>query len=109
MSRAVPIGALRHRVTLEAPVDTPDDAGGFSRSFAQVASLWARIVPVAAQDQFVEQQQEQSLSHLVTIRWRADVRSQMRFVHRGRKLLIHSAHDPDERRRFVICRCEELS
>lgn len=109
MSRVTTIGGLRERVTLEAPVDTADDAGGFTRAYAPLATLWARIGPVAAQDQFVEQRQEQALTHVVIIRWRNDVCSQMRFVHRGRRLLIHAAHDPDERRRFLVCRCEELS
>ena len=103
------IGALRHRVTLEAPIDTPDGAGGFSRSFAPVANLWARIMPGGAREDFVEQRAEQSTNHVVTIRWRNDVTKDMRFLHRGRKLRIQSVFDPDERRRFLICQCEEIT
>lgn len=109
MSAYPQIGALRHRVTLEAPIDTPDDAGGFSRSFTTVADLWARITPGGAREDFVEQRAEQATSHVVTIRWRSDVTKDMRFVFRGRKLRIQSAVDPDERRRFLICQCEEIS
>jgi SPP1 family predicted phage head-tail adaptor len=103
------IGALRNRVTIEAPADAPDGAGGFTRSFAPLAQVWAKIDPVSARDQFVEQRQEQSTTHVVTIRWRSDVKSQMRILHRGRKLLIQSVIDRDERRRFLICECEEIS
>ncbi len=109
MSSPPAIGALRQRVTLEAPVDTPDGAGGFARSYAPVAQVWARIAPTSAREDFVEQRAEQSISHLVTIRWRDDVASAMRFSFRGRKLLIRSVFDPDERRRFLICQCEEIS
>lgn len=103
------IGALRHRVTLEAPVDAPDGAGGFSQSFTPVAQLWARIAPGSAREDFVEQRAEQATNHVVTIRWREDVAKDMRFIHRGRKLRIQSAVDPDERRRFLVCQCEEIS
>jgi SPP1 family predicted phage head-tail adaptor len=104
-----PIGELRHRVTLEAPVDAPDGAGGFTRSFTPIANLWARIAPSGAREDFVEQRAEQAVSYVVTIRWRGDVTKDMRFVHRGRRLRIQSAFDPDERRRFLVCQCEEIS
>lgn len=103
------VGALRQRVTIESPVDTPDGAGGFTRSFATLAQVWAKIEATSARDQFVEQRSEQSTTHIVTIRWRGDVRSQMRLLHRGRKLLIESVVDREEQRRFLICICEEIS
>jgi SPP1 family predicted phage head-tail adaptor len=102
------IGGLRHRLTLEAPIDTPDGAGGFSRSFAPVADLWARVAPSGARENFVEQRAEQATNLVVIIRWRDSVAKDMRFVHRTRKLRIQSVVDPDERRRFLICQCEEI-
>ena len=109
MSARPRIGALRHRVTLEAPLDVPDDAGGFSRSFAPLAQLWARIEASEAREQFEEQRLEQARRLMVTIRWRGDVASQMRFDFRGRKLLIRGVVDADETRRFLLCACEEMS
>ena len=32
------IGAMRHRLTLEAPIDTPDGFGGTERSFVTLGS-----------------------------------------------------------------------
>ena len=103
------VAALRNRVTIEAPVDAPDGAGGFTRDYVALAQVWAKIEPTSGREHFVEQRLEQSTSHVVTIRWRADVKSQMRVLHRGRKLMIRSAVDPDERRRFLVCECEEIS
>lgn len=103
------IGALRSRVTIEAPVDAPDGAGGFTRSYATLAQVWAKIDPAGARDDFVEQRQEQSTTHVVTIRWRSDVKSQMRLIYRSRRLLIQSVVDLRERRRFLVCSCEEIS
>jgi|GEM_PF-2369859 len=41
MKRPVPIGMLRQRATLLAPVRTADLAGGASLGFATVATVWA--------------------------------------------------------------------
>ena len=74
-----------------------------SRLFGRASRL-----PSARED-FVEQRAEQATTYVVTIRWRDDVAKDMRFVYRGRKLRIQSVVDPDERRRFLICACEEIS
>lgn len=108
MNRA-PIGALRHRLRLEAPVDADDGAGGFSRSYRTVNSIWAQVSATSASQQFSEQKFEQASSYQVVIRWRADIAAGMRFVFRDRLLLIQTFSDPDGRRRFLTCACEEIT
>ena len=109
MTAGEKIGALRHRVTLEAPVDVFDDLGGFTRDFAPLTQLWARIETQGAEQAFVEQRSEQVRRTVVTIRWRSDLVSGMRFDFRGRKLLIRGVTEADERRRFLSCQCEEIT
>lgn len=108
MSALPAVGDLRVRAMIEAPVDTPDDSGAMTRTYAPLANVWAHVAALTGEARFVASRQEQSITHLVRIRWRADVTSEMRFILRSRKLLIHSVYDPDERRRFLICRCEEI-
>ncbi|ATQ67152.1 MULTISPECIES: phage head closure protein [Methylosinus] len=102
------IGALRQRVTLEAPIDTADDSGSMTRSYASVAQIWAKLTPAAGEARFVAEREEQAITVVALIRWRADVTSRMRLVVGARTLLIHSVYDPDGRRRFLLCRCEEI-
>lgn len=102
------IGAMRLRMTLEAPTDAPDDAGSMTRTYAPLAELWAEVTALSGEARFVAERQEQAITCRVRIRWRAGVTSQMRLVRGARKLLIHSVYDPDERRRFLVCRCEEI-
>ncbi len=109
MSPLPTIGALRHSVTIEAPVDTADELGGFLRGFTPLARVWAQIEALGASEQFIEQRSEQIRRYAVTIRWREGLESQMRFDFRGRKLLIRSIEDGDEGRRFLKCLCEEYS
>jgi len=109
MNQRPSIGARRQRLTIETPADAADGVGGFMRNYTILAQVWAAIETTDAIEQFVEQRQEQSTTHIVTIRWRNDVRSEMRFDYRGRKLLIRRVIDRDQRRRFLACHCEEIS
>lgn len=108
MSGAPAIGDLRLRLTLEAPIDTPDDAGSMARIYEPLASVWAQVTPSRGEDRFVASRQEEAITHMVRIRWRSDVVSQMRFALGSRRLHIHAVYDADARRRFLTCHCEEI-
>jgi SPP1 family predicted phage head-tail adaptor len=101
------IGALRRRMTLEAAVDTPDDSGSMTRIYAPLAQVWAKVTPLSGEAQFVAEREEQAVRYTALIRWREDVTSRMRLSDDRLLLLIHSVCDPDGRRRFLLCRCEE--
>jgi SPP1 family predicted phage head-tail adaptor len=103
------IGEMRLRMSLEAPVDTADDSGAMTRSYATLCNLWVKLTPVSGEARFVEGRQEQALEWLAQFRWRADVTSEMRLVLGARRLRIETAYDPDGQRRFLACRCEEIA
>ncbi len=109
MNSGATIGDLRQRVTLEAPSDSADDAGGFARGFIPLATLWARVSAQQGDAAFVEERREQTVTHLVTIRWRADVTNDMRFTMGATVLTILAAYDSDGARRFLTCRCRQIS
>jgi SPP1 family predicted phage head-tail adaptor len=104
-----PLGALRQRVALEAPQETPDGAGGVTRRYAQLAQFYAEIRPQTGVARFVEQRSEQIITHIARFRWRRDVTSDMRLAFDGRALLIRAAYDEDGRKRFLTCPCEEIA
>jgi SPP1 family predicted phage head-tail adaptor len=108
MSARASINELRARVALEAPVDAPDGAGGSTRRYEPVTRLWAAITPLAGAPHFIAQRQEQSITHRARLRWRSDLRIDMRLVLGARRLLIRAVYDEDERRRFLVCHCEEI-
>ncbi len=41
-------GDLSRRLVLEAPVETPDGAGGVVRGYSAVRTVWASLEPVSA-------------------------------------------------------------
>lgn len=105
--RRARIGDLDQRVSLERPVDTPDDIGGVTRAWAHVDDLWARVTPVAGGEQFAGEREETAITHRVLARWRPDVTGAMRLRLGARIFAIHAALDWDSRRRFMLLQCQE--
>lgn len=102
-------GVLATRLTLQAPTDTPDGAGGAERNWTAVASLWARLEPVSAVGRELAGQAGQVITHRVTVRHRSDVALGQRFMRLERVFAIKAIHDPDESRRYLVCLCEEAT
>ncbi len=105
----MPIGRLRQRLTLEAPVDVEDGAGGVSRSFVALATVWAAVIPTLAVEALEADRVSQRVTHRITLRWRAGVTAAMRFTKGARTWNILAATDPDGTRRRLNCLAEEVS
>ena len=101
-------GALRTELSLEASVPAADGLGGFSESWTEIATVFARVEPISAASVFAASQSLETVTHRVTLRWRGDVSSGKRFVRPGRVLDIITVHDPDETGRYLVCRCREV-
>lgn len=101
-------GALRTRLTLETPVDTPDDIGGMIRTYTPLTSVWAAIEPLSATRIWQAQQAEQQISHRITLVFRADLTADMRLRFGARVFEIQAAYDLDETRRFSSLDCLEV-
>ena len=102
------ISGLRSRLTLEAPVDVPDDTGGVSRSYAAAGNVWGQILPAKGIDRFVGERMEESITHAIRLRFQPGLTAAMRLRLGARVFLIHGVEDIDEHRRFVMCQCEEI-
>ncbi|SIR15855.1 phage head-tail adaptor, putative, SPP1 family [Rhizobium sp. RU20A] len=100
-------GRLSRRMTLERPVEMPDGQGGATLAYVAVADLWALIEPLAMPEREAAGEARFEVRHAVWLRHRADVTAGMRFRMGGRVLVIRSLRDPDETRRYLVCRCTE--
>jgi SPP1 family predicted phage head-tail adaptor len=101
-------GWLRHRVTIEVAEGIPDQAGGESVTWSELATLWARIDPVWSDEQAVADHLAGVVSHRVIARWRDDLAGGMRIAYRGRLFRILALVDPDETRRYLEIKAEEI-
>lgn len=101
------IGRLRHLITIEAPEETADGAGGVTVAWTPVGAAWARIAPLAAGEGLVRDRETAARRWRITLRHRDDVTPACRFVRDGRHFAIDSVVDRDGRKRFLTCDCTE--
>ncbi len=101
-------GAFRTELSLQEVSLTADGMGGHTESWNEVATVFTRVEPVSAAMRFGAGQTLEEATHRVTLRFRADVASGMRFLRGGRAWTILTAHDPDETGRYLVCRVVEV-
>ena len=100
-------GELRHRLVLEAPVETADGAGGVTRSFATVTTLWAAIVPASARGGVIADDVGATVTHRIVIRSGPDVTTRHRLREGARIFRILALRDQDGSGRFIEIQAEE--
>ena len=61
----------KSRVTVQTPVLTADDAGGWVRSWADALTLWAIVEPMAGREVYLSAQVQSRVDARVTIRYQA--------------------------------------
>ena len=91
-------GALNRRLTLEAPIESDDGAGGVTRSFSTVATLWASVTPVAAREAVEGGALGATVTHRIGIRFRADITLRHRFRDGARIFRIVAMRERGKRR-----------
>jgi SPP1 family predicted phage head-tail adaptor len=98
-------GQLNRRLTLEAPVDIDDGAGGVIRSFAAVATLWAQVAPVAARGEVQAAALGGIVTHRIALRYSADITLRHRLRDGARIFRIVAMRE--RHRRFLDIDAEE--
>jgi SPP1 family predicted phage head-tail adaptor len=88
---------LRHKMQLQEEVRTPDDAGGYARSWKTIAEPWAEIMPYSGNERLLGAQLQAEITHIITLRYRAGVTSAMRLVFEKRAFNIRSVRNAAER------------
>ncbi len=100
-------GQLSARLDLEMRNDAGDGQGGIVAGFVPVTSLWARIEHVCVSEEERADAEMFTVTHRIWIRFREDIAADMRFCKGARIFTIRAFHDPDETRRYLVCRCAE--
>lgn len=98
-------GWLRHRVVVQTLTRTPDGGGGFTESWADTATVWARVEALDGREAFEAMQVASSLRYRVTLRDRALTPTQR--LEWGTKILKIRSITPDERGSTLTVLCDE--
>ncbi len=100
-------GSLDKRLILEAPVETPDGAGGVVRAYEAVATLWGSIAPVSARANVEGDQASALITHRIVIRTGPELTTQRRLRNGGRVFRIAAFRDADGTGRFIDISAQE--
>src|SRR4029077_20283159 len=98
-------GALNRRLVLEAPAESADGAGGVTRSYAAVMTLWASVKPVSAGGAVIADAPGATVTHRIVIRRRGAVTTRHRFVEGATVYRIVTLRE-DATRRFLVIGAE---
>jgi len=100
-------GILRHRITLQSPINVPDGFGGFTVSWEDEFNAWADIDPPKGREYFAAGEKQTEITTRVRVRYRAGIKGSWRVKFGKRIFDINSIIDPDERHRELILMCVE--
>jgi SPP1 family predicted phage head-tail adaptor len=104
---------LRHRITIENLVETPDGAGGFVSSWTSVATVWAELLPITANvlaagsEVLNDMQIENKQGFRITLRFMSGITAKMRITHNGRVFNIRRVVNVNERNEALEIFAEE--
>jgi SPP1 family predicted phage head-tail adaptor len=100
-------GELNRRLVLEEPVESADGAGGVTRSYAAVTTLWAAVRPAAARGNVVADAAGATVTHRIVLRARTDLTTRHRLRDGLRIFRIVALRDPDGAGRYIEIAAEE--
>ena len=110
MSEVAPaIGSLSDRVQLKRREFTGESEGGFVAVFVPLATVWARVRALTGRTGTSADSRSVSLSHVVVLRFRTDLKAGDRMVYRGQALEVIGLADLNGGKAFLSCQCSAIS
>jgi len=100
-------GELRHKITIQELQRTPDGYGGYTETWNDIATVWARIQPLRGDERYQAQQVLSTLSHKIILRYLNGVKPQMRVLYGSRIFHIVSVINVEKRNKVLELLCEE--
>lgn len=100
------IGALNRRLALEAPVESSDGAGGVTRGYTTVTTVWAQVLPVSARADIAADSLGAALRHRIVMRARPGITTSHRLREDARVYRIVAVRESADRR-FLEIEAEE--
>jgi SPP1 family predicted phage head-tail adaptor len=98
---------MRHRIFFQQAIETDDGYGGKVKMWINFTEAWAKIEPLSGREFFFAHQIQAEVTHRITVRFRKDVKEDMRISAGGRTLEIESIVDLDEAHQFLELYCKE--
>jgi SPP1 family predicted phage head-tail adaptor len=101
------IGDLNQRITIQSQTRTSDGMGGWTETWATLATVWAAVWPVSAREILKAGQTSMEITHRIKIRYRAGVDPSYRILFGTRYFSIMSIINVGERGEWLELLCKE--
>jgi SPP1 family predicted phage head-tail adaptor len=95
-------GDLNRRLRLQAPVETDDGAGGVARTYADVCTLWAQVLPLVGRAAVAADSLGATNRYRIIVRARDDVTTRNVFIDGARSYRVAAARLTADRRFLEI-------
>lgn len=101
------IGKMRHRVVLESISTVIGDGGRKTTNYAEIATVWAAIVPQALDAEISADRLEFGVAFTITCHFSKDYLDTRRIRFGSRVFTVKSVLNPGEANEKLIFRAEE--
>lgn len=102
---------LGSRLTLEAPLRTPDGGGGHTLAWTAIGTLWGEIEARSAREQAIGDRPASRITHRITVRRGPTAAERpspdQRLRHRDRVFAIHGVAEADPEGAYLTIWAEE--
>jgi len=99
-------GLLRHRVTIQEPVETKGQLGDTEQTWSDRDTVWAAIEPVRGDERFSLMQEKATIDTKITMRAVSYLTPKMRLLHNERIFDIEAIVDVGTRGREMEVFCK---
>ena len=103
------IGDLNKRIELQAATRVSDGMGSFTETYSTIATVWAAIWPISANELVRSMKETMEISHRIRIRYRSALRPDWRLKFGNRYLNIVSIINPNEKNELLDLMCREAA
>lgn len=107
--RPANVGAMRERVAIYSQAQTVDEVGDITTTWTQVATCWARMEPLSANQVELAGRDDAIRRYQMTVRYRTDITTNSRITWRGRRFDVQGVTDPTEQRVFLTVYLSEIN
>lgn len=81
-------GELNKRITLQAPTKVSDGMGGFTITYTDIDTVWAKLTTHRSDEAIQDMKETGTLTHNIRIRYRTGIRASWRIKHGNQYMAI---------------------
>lgn len=98
---------LDKEITIQSNTQTTDSQGGYTESWATLATDWADIQPASGFEKFQANQLQAKITHNIIIRYRSDVTAANRILYGSRTFAIKEVINMSEANTYLKIKAVE--